>query len=74
MRKIKKNTPGTPSITKEAKLYDGLGSDLQEGIRLAARLNERVQQIERYSSKDIQEEPKQTPVVSIEDIEDEMYR
>ena len=67
MNELERNTPKTPTITKEAKLYDTLGT-IQEGIRMADRLNDMVRATEIEEANKPKEQPKETPIVTADDI------
>lgn len=70
MNELRKSVAKTPSITKEAKVFDTLGT-VQEGIRMAMRLDEVIKEkeIEKINKADIL--PKETPIVTANDIIEE---
>lgn len=71
---IEKNTPGTPSITSEAKQFDMMQGGVQEGIRQAAYLDRKIKAAEKEQANMKPKMPEPTPVVTPKDIEEEMNR
>lgn len=65
-----KNTLGTPAITQEAKKFDTVRT-LQEGIKLAAILDEQIKEAEKIRDNTPQMSPQEIPVVTVEDIKEE---
>lgn len=71
MSSVDRSAPKTPSITKESRIYDTLGS-VQEGIRMAKRINDIIKEEEKRMAERPKETKKQTPIVTAEDIKKDM--
>lgn len=72
MSEIERKVPGTPFITKVANTLDK-EQDVRVGINYVNRMERLRQQAKEQKDTDINE-MEEMPIVTPQDIEDEMYR